>query len=48
MTLPRLPPCDQALAVPLYNAGAEFVSARVGNYQFSPAGSVLFDQIWVQ
>jgi len=39
---------DLALWVPLYNAGGDFVSARVGNYQFSPTGSVLFDQMWVQ
>jgi peptide/nickel transport system substrate-binding protein len=39
---------DLALWAPLYNAGGDFVSARVGNYQFSPNGSVLFDQMWVQ
>jgi peptide/nickel transport system substrate-binding protein len=39
---------DLALWVPLYNAGGDFVSARVGNYQFSPTGSVLYDQMWVQ
>jgi len=39
---------DLALWAPLYNAGGDFVSARVGNYQFSPTGAVLFDQMWVQ
>lgn len=37
-----------ALLAPMYNAGADFVSARVGNYQFSPAYEILFDQMWVQ
>jgi len=39
---------DLALLAPIYNAGGDFVSARVGNYQFSPAYEVLFDQMWVQ
>jgi peptide/nickel transport system substrate-binding protein len=39
---------DLALWAPLYNPGGDFVSARVGNYQFSPTGWVLFDQMWVQ
>jgi peptide/nickel transport system substrate-binding protein len=39
---------DLALWAPLYNAGGDFVSTRVGNYQFSPTGEVLFDQMWVQ
>jgi hypothetical protein len=39
---------DLGLWAPLYNVGSDFVSARVGNYQFSPTGSVLFDQMWVQ
>lgn len=40
---------DEALMVPVSNDGADFVSARVGNYQFSPNGGwVLFDQMWVQ
>ncbi|MEP7157812.1 MAG: ABC transporter substrate-binding protein [Chloroflexota bacterium] len=39
---------DLALHVPLYNAGAGFVSERVGNYQYNPGYGVLFDQIWVQ
>ena len=39
---------DLALWAPLYNAGTEFVSARVGNFQFHPAYFVLLDQLWVQ
>ena len=39
---------DLALLAPLVNAGADFVSERVGNYQFSPAYEALFDQMWVQ
>ena len=39
---------DLAVIAPLVNAGGDFVSARVGNYQFSLTGSVLFDQMWVQ
>ena len=40
---------DEALMVPVSNDGADFVSGRVGNYQFSPNGGfVLFDQMWVQ
>jgi ABC-type transport system substrate-binding protein len=40
---------DEAVMVPVSNDGADFVSARVGNYQFSPNGGfVLFDQMWVQ
>jgi peptide/nickel transport system substrate-binding protein len=39
---------DLALWAPLYNAGGDFVSERVGNYQFSPGYGVLFDQMWVQ
>ena len=39
---------DLALLAPLVNAGADFVSERIGNYQFSPAYEVLFDQMWVQ
>ena len=38
---------DMALIAPLYTAGADFVSARVGNYQFNPFFGVLFDQMWV-
>ena len=39
---------DLALWAPLHNAGTEFVSARVGNFQFHPAYFVLLDQLWVQ
>jgi len=39
---------DRALLAPTYNAGADFVSARVGNYQYHPRDVVLFDQMWVQ
>jgi peptide/nickel transport system substrate-binding protein len=39
---------DLAIVAPLYNAGGDFVSAKVGNFQFSPTGVVLFDQLWVQ
>ena len=39
---------DLALLAPLVNPGADFVSERVGNYQFSPAYEPLFDQMWVQ
>ena len=39
---------DLALLAPMVNSGADFVSERVGNYQFSPAYEALFDQMWVQ
>ena len=39
---------DLGLVIPMYTEGADFVSARVGNYQYSPSGAVLFDQMWVQ
>ena len=39
---------DLALMAPLVNSGADFVSERVGNYQFNPAYEALFDQMWVQ
>ena len=39
---------DLAALAPMYNEGADFVSARVGNYQYSPTGQILFDQMWVQ
>ncbi|MGH2463701.1 MAG: ABC transporter substrate-binding protein, partial [Candidatus Limnocylindria bacterium] len=39
---------DLALLAPLVNPGADFISERVGNYQFSPAYEVLYDQMWVQ
>jgi peptide/nickel transport system substrate-binding protein len=39
---------ELALLAPTTNTGADFVSARVGNYQFSPTGFALLDQMWVQ
>jgi YVTN family beta-propeller protein len=39
---------DLALLAPLVNPGADFISDRVGNYQYSPAYEALFDQMWVQ
>jgi peptide/nickel transport system substrate-binding protein len=39
---------DQAIVAPISNPGAYFVSDRFGNYQFSPAGVPLYDQMWVQ
>jgi peptide/nickel transport system substrate-binding protein len=39
---------DLALWAPLVNQGTDFMSARVGNYQFHPAYLVLLDQLWVQ
>ena len=27
---------------------ADFTSARVGNYQYDPAGGILLDQLWVR
>ena len=40
---------DRAAVVPLYNLRAvEFVSARVGNYQFNPFTHSLYDQLWVR
>jgi YVTN family beta-propeller protein len=39
---------DMAMLAPLVNPGADFVSERVGNYQYSPAYEALFDQMWVQ
>ncbi|MBA2264597.1 MAG: ABC transporter substrate-binding protein, partial [Chloroflexi bacterium] len=39
---------DLALWAPLFNEGTDFVSARVGNYQFHPAYFVLLDQLWVR
>ena len=38
---------DLAVWAPLVNQGTDFVSARVGNYQFHPAYLVLLDQLWV-
>ncbi len=39
---------DRAVLAPLFNPGGDFVSARVGNFQFHPAYFVLLDQLWVQ
>jgi peptide/nickel transport system substrate-binding protein len=39
---------DLALLAPLVNPGADFISERVGNYQYSPAYEALLDQMWVQ
>ena len=39
----------QAPWVPLFNSGRlNFVSSRVGNYQFNPVWFALFDQMWVR
>ena len=38
---------DSAVWVPLFNPGADYLSARVGNYQFHPSLNVLVDQLWV-
>jgi peptide/nickel transport system substrate-binding protein len=40
---------DRAPYVPLFNPRrVDYVSARVGNYQFNPQPGVLFDQLWVR
>lgn len=40
---------DRAPLVPLLNPRtADFVSTRVGNYQFNPVWGVLLEQLWVQ
>ena len=39
---------DQAILAPIATRGADFVSARVGNYHFHPSATALFDQMWVQ
>lgn len=39
---------DLALWAPLVNEGSDFVSARLGNYQFHPQWTILLDQAWVQ
>jgi peptide/nickel transport system substrate-binding protein len=40
---------DQAVAVPLVTPSAlDFVSPRVGNYQYSFQYGVLLDQLWVR
>ncbi len=40
---------DQAPWVALYNTkSADFVSERVGNFQYNPQWGVLVDQLWVE
>ena len=39
---------DNAIFAPLVNEGSDFLSERVGNYQFNPGLGVLLDQLWVQ
>jgi len=40
---------DQAPWVPLYTPQfVDFVSKRVGNYQYNPASAILLDQLWVR
>jgi len=40
---------DQAPVVPLVNPKqVDFLSGRVGNYQYSPQWGVLLDQLWVR
>jgi YVTN family beta-propeller protein len=39
---------DLALWATVVNEGSDFVSARLGNYQFNPAIGILLDQAWVQ
>jgi YVTN family beta-propeller protein len=40
---------DQAPWVPLYNPqDVDFVSKRVGNFQYNPASAILLDQLWVR
>ena len=40
---------DQAPWLPMFNPkNIDFVSKRVGNYQFSPQWLFLLDQAWVQ
>jgi peptide/nickel transport system substrate-binding protein len=39
----------QAPVVPMYNrSNVDFVSKRVGNYQYNPQWGVLLDQLWVK
>jgi peptide/nickel transport system substrate-binding protein len=39
----------QAPYVPIYNArNVDFVSKRVGNYQYNPTSGALFSQLWVK
>ncbi len=39
---------DDASWAPLFNEGSDFVSERVGNYQFHLIYGALLDQMWVQ
>jgi YVTN family beta-propeller protein len=39
---------DLALWAPVLNEGSDFVSARLGGYQFNPAWGILLDQAWVR
>jgi len=40
---------DQAPLVPLFShRQVDFVSRRVGNYQFNPQWGLLLDQLWVR
>jgi peptide/nickel transport system substrate-binding protein len=40
---------EQGAAIPLYNEIAtDFVSARLGNYQYHPQWGILLDQAWVR
>jgi peptide/nickel transport system substrate-binding protein len=39
---------DLALWATVVNEGGDFVSARLGNYQFNPAFGIMLDQAWVQ
>jgi peptide/nickel transport system substrate-binding protein len=40
---------DAAPLVPLVNpSDLDFVSQRVGNYQYNPTQGILLDQLWVR
>jgi YVTN family beta-propeller protein len=39
---------DLALWVPMVNEGSDFVSARLGNYQYNLAYGILLDQAWIK
>jgi ABC-type transport system substrate-binding protein len=39
---------DRVIWIPVVLPGSDFLSTRVGNYQFNPAYIFLFDQLWVQ
>lgn len=40
---------SEAPYVPFYNARAlDFVSKRVGNYQYNPTSGALLSQLWVK